>query len=64
MTSMRQTNELATGGNVEYVHHIGTTVVDLQKSIEFWERFLGVPSRGGGSSMPPTSAKSWPIPAF
>ncbi len=46
MTSMNQSNELPTDSGVEFVHHIGTTVVDLEKSIEFWERFLGVASRG------------------
>ena len=46
MAPMKQSNEPQRASSVEFVHHIGTTVVDLEKSIDFWERFLGVASRG------------------
>ena len=46
MASTRQPNGGPTADGIAYVHHIGTTVFDLEKSMEFWERFLGVASRG------------------
>lgn len=29
----------------EVVHHVGVSVADLERSIAFWERMLGVPGR-------------------
>ena len=35
----------AGGGVVPGVHHVGITVVDLDRSVAFWTELVGVPSR-------------------